>query len=317
MGDHSDRYESVVWFDSESLVKSVIIDMTHITLLNQTSNDTFEWRTECTDLSGSEVTLTWRFQSNDDGVNGNAGLAGFAVDNIRIDEFTFEDDGTYINDINGLDASERQDVTVATHDFTSGIYRIDTTTLFNSTIEGTSWYNKTEITTANNHTQIIFSIASADITLMQPNVLDCVSDITYKCVYTYDSVSQHSFTVPLLNGVIAGEYEVNMKIVDMTTGQTVYEQPADNGPFDLEPHARDFANWTAPYNGWYDGHQYNISFYAILIKTETHQETIGSSEIEFFDTVDVAILSNPTDQNRLQRVKQDLESMGMTYTNYR
>ena len=31
MGDHSDRYESVVWFDSESLVKSVIIDMTHIT----------------------------------------------------------------------------------------------------------------------------------------------------------------------------------------------------------------------------------------------------------------------------------------------
>ena len=54
------------------------------------------------------VTLTWRFQSNDDGVNGNAGLAGFAVDNIRIDEFTFEDDGTYINDINGLDASERK-----------------------------------------------------------------------------------------------------------------------------------------------------------------------------------------------------------------
>ena len=200
--------------------------MTHITLLNQTSNDTFEWRTECTDLSGSEVTLTWRFQSNDDGVNGNAGLAGFAVDNIRIDEFTFEDDGTYINDINGLDASERQDVTVATHDFTSGIYRIDTTTLFNSTIEGTSWYNKTEITTANNHTQIIFSIASADITLMQPNVLDCVSDITYKCVYTYDSVSQHSFTVPLLNGVIAGEYEVNMKIVDMTTGCLLYTSPS-------------------------------------------------------------------------------------------
>ena len=314
MGDHSDRYESVVWFDSESLVKSVIIDMTHITLLNQTSNDTFEWRTECTDLSGSEVTLTWRFQSNDDGVNGNAGLAGFAVDNIRIDEFTFEDDGTYINDINGLDASEREDVTVATHDFKSGIYRIDATTLFNSTIEDTSWYNKTEITTANNHTQIIFSIASADITLMQPNVLDCVSDITYKCVYTHDSVSQHSFTVPLLNGVIAGEYEVNMKIVDMTTGQTVYEQPADNGPFDLEAHARDFANWTAPYNGWYDGHQYNISFYAILTEDGEPSGNDRFFEIEFFDTVDVAILSNPTDQNRLQRVKQDLESMGMTYT---
>ena len=33
--------------------------------------------------------------------------------------------------------------------------------------------------------------------------------------------------------------------------------------------------------------------------------------------IDVAILSNPTDQNRLQRVKSDLESMGMTYTQFR
>ena len=300
MGDHSDRYESVVWFDSESLVKSVIIDMTHITLLNQTSNDTFDWRTECTDLSGSEVTLTWRFQSNDDGVNGNAGLAGMGVDNIRIDEFTFENDGKYINDVTGLDASERQELMVATHDFQSGIYRIDATTLFNNTIEGTSWFNQTELTTANNHTQIIFSIASADITLMQPNVLDCVSDITYKCVYTFDSVSQHSFSVPLLNGVIAGEYEVSMKIVDMTTGQTVYEQPADNGPFDLDPHARDFATWTAPYNGWYDGHEYNISFYAILPEDGEPSGNDRFFEIEFFDTVDVVILSHPTDQHRLQ-----------------
>ncbi len=316
MGDHSDRYESVVWFDSESLVKSVIIDMTHITLLNQTSNSSFLWNTECTDLSGSEVTLTWRFQSNDDGVNGNAGLAGFAIDNIRIDEFTFENDGKYTNDVNGLDASEKMDVTVATHDFKSGIYRIDTTTIFNNSIPGTSWYNKSEITTANNHTQIIFSIASADITLMQPDVLDCVSDITYKCVYAIDSASEHSFSVPLLNGVIAGEYEVNMKVVDLTTGQTVYEQPADNGPFDLEPHARDFANWTEPYTEWYDGHEYNISFYAILTEDGESSGNDRYFEIEFFDNVDVAILSNPTDQNRLQRVKEDLESMGMTYTQY-
>ena len=127
---------------------------------------------------------------NGDGVNGNAGLAGFAVDNIRVDEFTFENDGTYVTDVNGLDASERQTVTVATHDFNSGLYRIDSTTLFNNTIEEHLGTTNPEITTANNHTQIIFSIASADITLMQPNVLDCVSDITYKCVYTYDSVSR-------------------------------------------------------------------------------------------------------------------------------
>ena len=91
---------------------------------------------------------------------------------------------------------------------------------------------------------------------MQPNILECVSDITYKCVYTFDSVSEHSFSVPLLNGVIAGEYELMMKVVDMNSGQTVYEQSADNGPFNLDPHARDFANWSTPYSGWYDGHEY-------------------------------------------------------------
>jgi len=107
-----------------------------------------------------------------------------------------------------------------------------------------------------------------------------------------------------------------MKVVDLTTGQTVYEQPADNGPFDLEPHARDFANWTEPYTEWYDGHEYNISFYAILTEDGESSGNDRYFEIEFFDNVDVAILSNPTDQNRLQRVKEDLESMGMTYTQY-
>ena len=40
-----------------------------------------------------------------------------------------------------------------------------------------------------------------------------------------------------------------MKIVDIDTGQTVYEE-TDNGPFDLVPHQRDWANWTAPYDRW-------------------------------------------------------------------
>lgn len=314
IGDHSDRYESVVWFDSESLVKSVIIDLTHITLQNQTASETWLWGTECTDLSGTEVTLTWRFQSNSDGVNGNAGLAGFAVDNIRFDEFTFEDDGTYLNDVNGMDASERTKVTVASHDFQSGIYRIDSTTIFDNSIEGTSWYNHSEVSAANNHTSIIFSIASADITLMQPDILECVSDITYECVYAFDDESGHSYTVPLLNGVIAGEYELTMKVVDMNTGQSVHEAAADNGPFDLDAHARDFANWSTPYNDWYDGHEYNISFYATLTEDGDRSGNDRYFEIVFQETVDVVILSNPTDQNRLQRVKQDLQAMGMTYT---
>ena len=316
-GDHSDNVNSVVWFDSENILKSVTVDLTHIVILNRTSADTSDWRDECTTLSGSEVTLTWRFQSNDDGVNGNAGLAGFGVDNIRVEEFTFEDDGTYTVDVTGLDAAERQRVNLTTHDFQSGIYRIDVTTIFDNTDPLTSWYNESEINTANNHSSIIFSIASADITLLQPDVLECVADITYECVYPIDDASAHSFAVPLLNGVIAGEYEITMKVVDLDTGQTVYEEDSDNGPFDLEPHARAQANWTNPYNSWYDGHTYNISFYGILTEDSEPSGNDRYFEIQFYDNIDVAILSNPTDQNRLQSVKKDLEAMGKTYTQLR
>ena len=316
-GDHSDNVNSVVWFDSENILKSVTVDLTHIVILNRTSADTSDWRDECTTLSGSEVTLTWRFQSNDDGVNGNAGLAGFGVDNIRVEEFTFEDDGTYTVDVTGLDAAERQRVNLTTHDFQSGIYKIDVTTIFDNTDPLTSWYNESEINTANNHSSIIFSIASADITLLQPDVLECVADITYECVYPIDDASAHSFAVPLLNGVIAGEYEITMKVVDLDTGQTVYEEDSDNGPFNLEPHARAQANWTNPYNSWYDSHTYNISFYGILTEDSEPSGNDRYFEIQFYDNIDVAILSNPTDQNRLQSVKKDLEAMGKTYTQLR
>ncbi len=313
-GDHSDRINSVVWFDSENILKSVTVDLTHIVILNRTNEDTSEWRDECTTLAGSEVSLTWRFQSNDDGVNGNAGLAGFGIDNIRVEEFTFEDDGTYTVNVTGLDAAQRQQVNLATHDFQSGIYKIDVTTIFDNTDPLTSWYNESELNIANNHSSIIFSIASADITLMQPDVLECVADITYECVYPIDDASAHSFAVPLLNGVIAGEYQITMKIVDLDTGQTVYEEDCDNGPFDLEPHARDQANWTNPYNSWYDGHTYNISFYGTLTEDNERSGNDRYFEIQFFDQIDVAVLSNPTDQNRLQSVKRDLEAMGKTYT---
>jgi hypothetical protein len=40
-GDHSDQYDSVSWYDSESLMKSVTLDLTHITILNQTNADSF------------------------------------------------------------------------------------------------------------------------------------------------------------------------------------------------------------------------------------------------------------------------------------
>jgi len=262
--------------------------------------------------------------SNDDGVNGNAGSAGFAIDNIRIEEFTFEDDGTYTVDVNGMDASERQIVTIANHDFKSGIYRIDVKTLFDNTDPLDKWYNESEVNLANNYTTIMFSIASADITLMQPDILDCTTDITYACVYTTNKdksgaygESTHDFVLPLLNGVIEAEYQLTMKIVDIDTGQTVYEENADNGPFDLVPHQRDWANWTAPYDRWVDNHTYNISFYATFTDDGNSSGNERFFEIKFYDQIDVAILSNPTDQNRLQQVKNDLNAMNMTYTQLR
>ena len=134
--------------------------MSNIFLQNQTSENTFEWADECTSLSGSDVSLTWRFLSNDDGVNGNAGSAGFAIDNIRIEEFTFEDDGTYTIDVNGMDASEKQVVTLANHDFQSGIYRIDVKTLFDNTDPLQKWYNESEVNLANNYTCLLYTSPS-------------------------------------------------------------------------------------------------------------------------------------------------------------
>ena len=319
-GDHSDNLDSVVWFDTENIMKSITLDLTHIVIQNRTSSDSLDWRDECTTLAGSELSLTWRFQSNEDGINGNAGLAGFGIDNIRIEEFTFEFDGNYTEEVNGLDARESSKVVVANHDFSSGIYRIDAMTMLDTTDPSTAWYNATEVNLPNNISSIMFSIASAEITLMQPDVMECVTDITYECVYPIDDQSVHSFSVPLLNGVIDGDYTLTMSIKDLTTNQQVFEQDADNGQFSLEPHQRAWANWTEPFNSWADGHTYNISFSAEVTKEDGTIEPSGNVRffiITFYDRIDVAILSNPTDQNRLQMVKSDLEDMGMSYTQMR
>jgi hypothetical protein len=197
-------------------------------------------------------------------------------------------------------------------------------TLFDNTDPLQKWYNESEANLANNYTTIMFSIASADITLMQPDILDCTTDITYACVYTtnknelgaYGS-SSHDFVLPLLNGVIEAEYELTMRIIDEDTGQIVYEENSDNGPFDLVPHERSWANWTAPYSSWYDGHTYNISFFANFTQDGNSSGNERFFVIQFYDQIDVAILSNPTDQNRLQQVKNDLDAMNLTYTQLR
>ena len=326
-GDHSgDVGEDgfVTWFDSDNLVNTVRIDLSHIHLFNQTSEDSFGWTDECTSLSGSEVTFTWRFFSNDDGVNGNAGYAGFGIDNIRVDDYTFIDDGEYTQSVTGIDAAQKRVIEMGVHDFQSGLYRIDLMTLYNNTDNTSNWFDKPEISQANNVSTILFEIANADITLLQADVMDCVSDSVYTCAYSTNWLNEsgvrtpgldsHDFSIPMLNGVIEGIYEVSMKIVDETTGQIVFESTSDNGPFILDPHQRHQANWSSPYDQWFDGHTYNISFQATLLETNELSGNERYFSIDFLDQIDVAILSNPTDQNRLQRVKQELKSINKSYT---
>ena len=105
-----------------------------------------------------------------------------------------------------------------------------------------------------------------------------------------------------------------MRIVDEDTGQTVFEQVSDNGPFILDPHQRSQANWSSPYNQWFDGHTYNISFFATLTESGESSGNERFFSITFMDHIDIAILSDPTDQSRLQRVKGDLDAMNKTYT---
>ena len=304
-----------VFFDSEGLVKGVTLDLTHIYLLNTTSPSSADWDYNCTSLRDSEVTISYRFQSNGDGVNGNAGLAGFAVDNISVEEYVFTEEASYTTSITNLDSQETRTVNVNNHNFEQGIYRIDAISHFDNTTQGTAWEGAEEVYLANNVTRLIFEVASVDITLLRPNVLNCVEE-SVACVMPMDSVVNHEFEVPLINGVLAGDYNIKLKVTDMADGSVVYDQASDESPISVAPHDRVSASWANVYDGWTDGHTYNISFYAEL----TDGSPSGNNRyytVTFADEIDVAILSNPTDQGRLDRVKEDLDAMGMTYTQFR
>jgi len=311
MGD----FDEYLWFDSEGVVKSVTLDLTHIVLLNRTGPSN-AWGVECTSMAGAEVDLTFRFLSNSDDVHGNAGLAGFAVDNITVQEYTFTavTGGEYSATVTNIDAREERNISISTHNFVQGIYRVDVMSSFDNVTAGNNWTNVAEIALGNNLSRVIFEVASVDVTLYRPNVLDCVEDATYDCVYPIDAAMTHQFEVPLSNGVLAGDYNIYMDIVD-SSGTTVSSVISTNSPITMASHENTDATFQ-PYNGWSDGETYNIQFYAKLTDG-TASGNMRNFTITFADSVDVAILSNPTDQNRLQSVKEDLESMGMTYTQFR
>ena len=109
--------------------------------------------------------------------------------------------------------------------------------------------------------------STSDITLLEPHALECVTDATYECVYPIDDSGQHSYSVPIVNGDSAGEYDIKMKIEDIDTGQDVYIDACDNCPLNLAAYEESRANWSNPYNSWYDGHTYNFTFYASLTNT--------------------------------------------------
>ena len=309
-GDHGYN----VWFDSAGVVKSVTLDLTHLLIQNRSSSDTSRWRTECTSMEGAQVTLTFRFQSTSS-IGGDSGFAGFAVDNITVQEYTFTLDTSYSAPVTNLDAREEVNLTVGTHNFLQGIYRVDVMSIFDNVTAGNNWTNVAEVTIGNNLTRMIFEVASVDVTLMRPNVLDCVEDVSMPCAYPIDNAKTHQFEMELINGVLEGDYNVYMQITDIDTGTAEAPIASTNSPQTLAPHARTNASFQ-PYTGWQDGHTYNVQFYAELIDG-TPSGNMRNFTITFYDDIDVAILSGTTGQNRLTKVKQDLDSMGMTYTQFR
>ena len=316
-GDRSDDGNYVVWFDSEGLKKSVTLDLTHVYLLNTTSADSSQWRRECATFAGYEVDFTWRFQSDPNAADGSNGLAGFGMDNISVTEFTFVPDAEYTTSVTGLDSQEEQIVTVGNHAFTQGIYRVDAISVFDNTTQGTAWYGFDELLLSNNLTRIVFNVASVDVVLRAPDVLSCVEE-SISCSYPIDSVRGHDFHIEMNNGVLAGDYNIKMDIVDMSTGNSVPGAPftsVDN-LISLEPQQAANTSWINAYNGWEDGKTYNITFYAELADGTPSGNT-HFYHITFEDEIDVAILSGPTDQNRLKTVREDLQAMGMTYTQFK
>ena len=286
--------------------------MTHLYIFNTTSADTNDWTDECISLAGSVVDINFEFRSNDDIHNGqNDGVRGVAFDNISLQEFSFTQDAVYSTSVVDLDAEENRTITVSNHDFVSGVYMIEVESIFDNTTQGTPWYGAEEISVANNLARVIFSVESVDITLGKPDTLSCLSDVVLDCILPIDNVTEHDWSLSATNGVLQGDYTFHMTVVDMDTGAQVHTTTA--GPSQtLAPNERTTVTFT-PWNGWMDGHKYNISYHATLPDGSSSGNT-RYFHAGFAYDVDVAILSG--DSARVTAIKEDLVILGMTYTQY-
>ncbi len=301
-----------VFFNTNDLVATTSIDLTHLYALNTSSSVSSDWAFECTSLAGSTVDINFEFQSDDDGRNGiNDGFKGVAFNNISLQEFTFIEDNAYTISKTNIDADMASTDLVASHEFFAGVYKIDVETIFDNTTVGKPWFNDNELSLSNNRETVIFNVESVDITLGKPNTLNCLNDQTLECVMPIDSALTHDWTVKATNGVLAGDYVFNMNIFDMTAGSQAHTTTA--GPAQsLDSHQLIDVSFT-PWNGWQDGHEYNISFDAELANGNP-SGNVRYFHATFADSVDVAILSDTSP--RTSAIKEDLNLLGMTYTQF-
>ncbi len=301
-----------VFFNTNDLVATTSIDLTHLYSLNTSSADSRDWDFECTSLAGSTVDINFEFQSDDDGRNGiNDGFKGVAFNNITLQEFTFIEDNSYTISRTNVDADQSSTDLIASHEFFAGVYKIDVETIFDNTTVGTPWFNDNELSISNNRETVIFNVESVDITLGKPNTLNCLNDQTLECVMPIDSALAHDWTVKATNGVLAGDYVFNMNIYDMTTGSQAHTTTA--GPAQsLDSHQMIDVTFT-PWNGWLDGHEYNISFDAEL-SNGNPSGNLRYFHATFAETINVAILSDTSP--RTSAIKEDLNILGMTYTQF-
>jgi hypothetical protein len=301
-----------VFFNTNDLVATTSIDLTHLYVLNTSDASSINWGYECMSLSGSVVDINFEFQSDDDGRNGiNDGFKGVAFNNITLQEFTFVEDNAYTISRTNVDADESAVDTISSHEFFAGVYMIEVETIFDNTTAGKPWFNDQEISTSNNIERVIFNVESVDITLGKPNTLSCLNDQILECVMPIDSSLTHDWTLQATNGVLAGDYVFNMNIYDETTQSMAHSTTA--GPSQSLDSQKKIDLTFTPWNGWMDGHSYNISFDAELANGNP-SGNVRYFHATFADHVDVAILSDTS--IRTNAIKEDLNILGMSYTQY-
>ncbi len=258
--DPNNGREEQFLFNSAGEVKSTSIDFTHIYLLNTSRVIGGYYYTECTSLDGaSDVDITFHFESNDDGYNGqNNGYLGIAIDNVSVKEFTFVPDTTYTQSVSDVDAQEEVEIDFGEHDFGPGVYRFEVTTIFDNQTSGTKWFGEEEIVEENNKSRATFNVESVNLFINPPNYLKCVDDNQYRCLYPIDEVENHEFSAQVINGVLAGNYVFNLEVIETATSTMVFNQSTTK-VYELAPGEVDSVDFPIFIN-WESGKEYRVGF---------------------------------------------------------